>query len=319
MNNVILLTHFSIPRWPLVNKLSGIAKCLNVQMIHCATLEKLKATIESVSEGRVLLLMDEDMVEFIDWIHQRPWNFQLDLALFIQSKISRVAVELTKFSRVKYLLEFDETDSFGGRHLAVLVKKFSEQNILSLDKYLGFGAAIHSQTINSKSSRQDAVEKIYFYVANLGDDAYSHPFGEYARRISEMADELVINSIFSANPRMVGLDRSQDFTLSEAEQVELSWGFDGECFGVCVRDPFGQFNLGTIMKYISAQAEMENIVAAQSAGLGLKVILDRAHQLITNVQKKKVTEVIAIVKFENRLLDFEKTRKSFFYFTDAID
>src|SRR5690349_15251683 len=130
MNKVVFITHFSIPRWPLVNKLSGIAKCLGVEMIHCSSLEKLKSTLESISDRRALFLTDEGMIDFVGWIHKEKWSYSLDLALFVQTKISQVAVELTHFSRVKYLLEFDEMDSFGGRHLAVLIKKFTEQNIL---------------------------------------------------------------------------------------------------------------------------------------------------------------------------------------------
>jgi hypothetical protein len=317
MNDVKLLSHFSVPRWPLVNKLNGIAKCLDVKLVHAATLEKLQYNLKSLSAKRALLLTDEGMLPYIEEIHRHSWPFELDVALFIQSKMSKVALELHQLPRVKYLLEFDETDSFAGRHLAVLVKKFTEQNILNLNKYLGFGAVLHTRTIDSSQTKRHAVEQIHHFINNLGETTYPHPFGEYARRISEMVDELVINAIFGANPRMHEADRSKAFSLSESEQIELSWGYDGEYFGVGVRDPFGQFDLDTIMKYISSQAKVENILPGKSAGLGLKVIFDRAHQIITNVQKRKVTEVIAVVKFENRLLDFEKTKKSFFYFTDG--
>ncbi|MGE0763912.1 MAG: hypothetical protein AB7N80_11590 [Bdellovibrionales bacterium] len=317
MVEVTIFTHFSIARWPLVNKMSGIAKCLNVDLIHCPKIELLKQALTNVKTKKVLLLTDDGMIDYILALDKEVFDFELEIAVFIQQKLSKFAEKINQLSRVRYLLEFDEKDAFVGRHLAILVKKVKDNNILDLNKYLGFGAAIQSKTVNSKSSKQSAVEEISFFIENLGDPKHANPFKEYARRITEMVDELIINAIFGANPRMKDADRSEDFRLGKEEEVYLSWGYDGEYFGVSVRDMFGQFSVESIMQHLSMKPEFENIVQSKSAGLGQKLVVERAHQIITNVQVKKITEVIAIVKFENRLLDYERTKKSFFYFTEG--
>ena len=94
----------------------------------------------------------------------------------------------------------------------------------------------------------------------------------------------------------------------------MSWGYDGEYFGISVRDPFGKFNVETIMTYLSAQRDLDQIIMDSSAGLGIKFIFDRAHQVVANVRSEKVTEVIAMLKFSSRMLEFENQKKSFYFF-----
>ena len=94
----------------------------------------------------------------------------------------------------------------------------------------------------------------------------------------------------------------------------MSWGYDGEYFGISVRDPFGKFASETIMKYLSTQRQLNEIVASQSGGLGMKFIFERAHHVVANVKKEQVTEVIALLKFTSRMLEFEKQKKSFYFF-----
>jgi hypothetical protein len=312
MNNVTVITHFSNPNWPVVNKLAAICKCLDVTMVHCPTIEKLKSTLSKPVYGRGLFFTDEGLVDYLQELDSQPNKMPLEVAMLIMSPISMAAQKVSDLGNVKYLIGIQSVESYG-RDLSILIKKFSDGDILDLDKYLAFGCKINSRTITTSKSKRDAIMSVSSYISQLGEPGYT-PYEEYARRVAELSDELLLNAIFDANPRLKNADRSQPFQLTEQEQIHMSWGYDGEYFGVSVRDPFGKFNSETIMSYLSAPTQSGRIHESKSAGLGLKLIFEKAHQVVTNVKHEQVTEVIALVKFVNRMLEFDNQKKSFFFF-----
>lgn len=318
MNSIIVISHFSKPNWPLVNKLAGIVRCLGVEMVHCATIDKLRSTVEMYQHRRALFFTDEGLLDYVREVERSIKPKEFEVAMFIHSTISKVAEQISQSGLVRYLLGIDSIDS-SGRDLSILIKKFADRNILDLEKYLAFGCSINERSIVSPSTKREAVEAVHQYIRQLGDPSYDHPFDEYATRVTEMVDELLLNAVFDANPRMQGVDRSKPYQLKEEEKIHLAWGYDGEYFGVSVRDPFGQFSYETIMQYVASQRKRDAIAASHSAGLGLKIIFDKAHKVIANVSRGKVTEVIVLLRFETRMLEFERRKKSFYYFhTDPM-
>lgn len=313
MTDVTIYTHFSQPNWPVVNKLRAISKCLDVGLRHCSTLERLRESLEDTSAGRNLFFTDEGMIDLVQEYEKRVEADKLEIAMFITSPIGKVAQKVSNLSNVKYLIGAQPAESFG-RDLSILIKKFVDGDILDLEKYLAYGSKISERAIRSPETKRDAIDAVINYVSRLGDPGYNHPFDEYARRIAELTEELLLNAIFDANPRLRKSNRSLPFKLAPEEEVVVSWGYDGEYFGISVRDPFGKFTSETILKYLSSQRQVEDIVSADSGGLGLKFIFDRAHQVVTNVTKGQVTEVIALVRLANRMLEFESQKKSFFFF-----
>jgi len=307
-----VITHFSSPTWPLVNKLSAICKCLDVKMIHCSTTEKCRTIIADKKLGRVLFFTDEGMADLVLEMEKMRLP-QFEVAMLVLSHIPSLLEKMTALKIVKYLIGLESPEDYG-RDLSILIKKFSGGNILDLDKYLAFGSKIHSRTIKTHQDKRGAISAVSDYVANLGDPGYDHPYGEYSTRMSELVDELLLNAVFDANPRMQNVDRSKPFKLDDKELVHISWGYDGEFFGVSVRDPFGKFQSETILKYLGQRRNLEDLVADKSGGLGLKFIFEKAHQVIANVQSEQVTEVIALVKFASRLREFEEQKKSFYFF-----
>lgn len=316
MNSPLVISHFFEPNWPLVNKISAITKCLNVEMIHCSSRDKLDATTSSHTDRRILFFTDEGLIDKVSRLENSPVGERLEVAMFIHSPLLKLAEKFTSLTSVKYLIGAESTENFG-RDLSILIKKFADENILDLDKYLAFGCNVITRTVTSYDTKRSAVDAVNQYINNLGGSGYAHPFGEYARRVSEIVDELLINAIYDANPRMQGVDRSKKFQLNESEKIQVSWGYDGEYFGVSVRDPFGKFTCDTIMRYLASQKADETITLQPSAGIGLKLIFEKAHKVITNVQKESVTEVIVLVRFESRMLEFERRKKSFYYFENG--
>lgn len=312
MSNVTIITHFSQPNWPVVNKLSAICKCLEVNTLHCPNVEKLEETLKGPPKGRNLFFTDEGLIDFLNDLDQKSFK-KFDVALFIMSPILKVVEQISNLKNVKYLISVQPAESFG-RDLSILIKKFSEGDILDLEKYLAFGSKVMERTIDSSLTKKQTIEAVTNYILRLGDPGYNHPFGEYAQRIALLTDELLLNAVFDANPRLKGTDRSVPFKLKPKEKITVSFGYDGEFFGVSVRDPFGSFTSDTILKYLAASKETGKIVSADSGGLGLRFIFEKAHQVVTNVKSEKVTEVIALVKFPGRIMDFESQKKSFYFF-----
>lgn len=315
MSDVTIITHFTNPNWPFVNKLSAIARCLEVNRVHCSSLEKLTKALADHVKGRVLFFTDEGMIDFVQQVGSQRKNDNLEVAMLIDSPLSSVAKKISNLEVVKYLIGAQPVEAFG-RDLSILIKKFADGDFLDLDKYLAFGSRIHKRLVNSAESRREAIEAVGKYISALGDPGYAHPFDEYSRRICELTDELLLNAVFSANPRLRQADRSKPFQLSPEEEIRMSWGYDGEYFGISVCDPFGKFPFETIMNYVSSQRRIDQLAPNESGGIGLKFIFEKAHSVITNVKNEKVTEVIALVRFGNRILEFEKQKKSFYYFGD---
>jgi hypothetical protein len=313
MSDVTIITHFSEPNWPVVNKLSAICKCLDVGMLHCSTIDKLRQTLKNPPTHRNLFFTDEGL---IDVLQKADGDFanKFEVALFMFSPLAKVAAKVGNLSNVKYLIGTQPTEGYG-RDLSILVKKFSDGDILDLAKYLSFGCKITERRIGSSQGKKEAIEAVVSYISRLGDPGYNHPFDEYARRIATLTDELLLNAVFDANPRFgPAIDRSLPFQLKKDEEILISWGYDGEYFGISVRDPFGTFTSETVMKYLSARKKLEEVVSSQSGGLGLKFIFEKAHQIVANVRNEQVTEVIALIKLTGRIIDFERHQKSFYFF-----
>lgn len=315
MNEVTLITHFSAPNWPLVNKLRTITKCLDVPMIHCSKMEILNQTLSGPLPERCLFFTDEGLIDLVQDLSSRTMTTRLEVALWMVSPIAQVAEKIGSLKNVKYLIGMEEVEA-QGRDLSILIKKFADGNILDLDKYLAFGSKINRRVIDSNKAKRAAIEAVSIYVSRLGDPGYNHPFDDYARRVSALADELILNAIFHANPRLEGTDRALPFQLSDGEKVEMAWGYDGDYFGISVRDPFGKFNSETVMRYLSNWQTLKDIGNIKTGGLGVKLIFEKAHKVVTNVKSEKVTEVIALIKFAQRMTEFENQKKSFYFFSD---
>lgn len=315
MNIATILSHFSTPNWPLVNKLGMISTCLELNRVHCSSLEKLRAVIAGPIQPKTLLFTDEGLVDVIQELDPELKKKNLEVAMLLHSPLPAVASRIATLKSIKYLIG-GPAPVAGGRDLSILIKKFADGNILDLNKYLAFGSKIHDKIVRDGRSKSETVRAVGTYISRLGDPGYAHPYHEYSRIVCELTEELLLNAVFGANPRLHKADRSQPFHLQDGEAVHVAWGYDGEYFGISVRDPFGNFKCETVMNYLSARPKAESLSESSSAGLGLKLIFDRAHQIVTNVQREQVTEVIALVKFGARMIEFEQQSKSFYFFGD---
>lgn len=201
---------------------------------------------------------------------------------------------------------------FDARELILLLKKFESRDYPGLDKHLGFPAIFNEKVMKSPKDKKEALTNLEGFIIKIGGG--SERFHQYAQRVCELADELLLNAVFDANPRLKEIPRHESFELTENEAVKIKWGFDGEVFGVSVSDPFGTLSKNTVMQYLDDNQKTESMGKRASGGLGIKLIFDRLHHFIVNVNPGKMTEVVCLMRFEKRFKDFDSRLRSFHYF-----
>lgn len=201
---------------------------------------------------------------------------------------------------------------FNLQELVFLIQKHQSREFSGIEKHLCFPSIVNKAVIQSSDDKKRSIAMLEDFVLSQGE--HSERFQEYAHRLSELADELLLNAIFSANKRFSLEDRALPFTLENNEKVEMKWGFDGEVFGISVTDPFGTLSKESVLEYINSQKMPHSICTHSSAGLGIKIIFERLHHFIVTVDPHKSTEIICLLRFEKKQRDFDNKVKSFHYF-----
>src|SRR5688500_12576575 len=102
MNDTLILTHFSEPNWPVVNKLSGIAKCLNVELIHCPSKEALIEEFSSSSKRRRLFFTDEAQYDLVNHLDSKKPGASFEVAVFLRSPLVTATEKFSEKKIVKY-------------------------------------------------------------------------------------------------------------------------------------------------------------------------------------------------------------------------
>jgi hypothetical protein len=137
---------------------------------------------------------------------------------------------------------------------------------------------------------------------------------EYARKTVELVDELVLNAVFNANPRLRTARRGQPFVLPPEEGVLVRWRRTEGSFAVSVRDPFGSLRYPTLLSHLDASLPREELSARQSAGLGLRMAFDRSHAFVVDVSNGSSTEIIAFLRLERSFREFDRRLRSLHFF-----
>ena len=97
------------------------------------------------------------------------------------------------------------------------VEKILRRDLFGLEKYMsGFGVALHSCTVHRADQRDELVEVICNYLAEIGCNR------RVATQLATLADELVTNAIYNA-PRD-GSGRPLYAGTSRREKVQLKPG-----------------------------------------------------------------------------------------------
>jgi hypothetical protein len=242
-------------------------------------------------------------------------NPKISVVLFIEESLKKRAREVMDVVSTQTFIT-QQNVTLGERDISSILQQIRRPHAGGLAPYLDSSSQIGSAVVNNPDSKQMAIAQVETFVEALGGETGGSRYKEYSRRISELVDELVLNAVFDANPRMRTADRSSEFSLSPDENVEIQWGFDGELFGVMVRDHFGLLLKETILRYIDETNPGDlPVIERKSGGLGFKMVLERLHQLVVRVNPCELTEIMCLMRFEKRFRDFDARLKSFHFYT----
>jgi light-regulated signal transduction histidine kinase (bacteriophytochrome) len=141
---------------------------------------------------------------------------------------------------------------------------------------------------------------------------------EYSRRLTECCDELVLNSIFNANPRLRLMDRRLPYVLNREESVRVSWSWHDLTFALKVQDSFGTLQRSDFFGHLLETKRKQRMSDSHSAGLGLRLVQERVHHLHAHVVPGVRTEVAFWVTFSQNWCDLEKRSRSLhFHISEA--
>ena len=196
-----------------------------------------------------------------------------------------------------------------------MLKKINKNSVLQLDEFLSFPNISDHKEIHSTEDKRIVLTQLEDFVYKIcGKTERAH---HYSQMVCELADELILNGIFNANPRLKNAKRSEPFQLNKKEFLDIQWIFDGEMFGLSIKDPFGKLSKKDILAYLDSKQKNDPLAKRISGGLGIKMIFERLHHYIVNVNPDKFTEVICLLHFDKKFKDFNNRLRSFHYISNS--
>jgi hypothetical protein len=207
-------------------------------------------------------------------------------------------------------------------HLQLMntIRKIREKKYFGVDKCVSFGAYVHRYVLSHSDQRQWFRNALFEFIKGLSQ-VLGRPMDAYAQFGIEVQEELLMNAIWDANPKLQNVDRRVPIALLPQEAVQIEWSFDGTFLAIGVRDSFGSFSRITIYKYLKFlfASDRKSMIRLQQeaagAGLGLFMVLERLSSLIVTVSPQKSTEVIAILNLTTAPKSFSQKQRSFQFFS----
>jgi hypothetical protein len=141
------------------------------------------------------------------------------------------------------------------------------------------------------------------------DLAHVDAIGDLPAIADTVASELIMNAVFNAphdehdRPKYRDVARHANFSLSEGEEVTVSYGFDDGAFALSVHDNFGMLTretlLANLLRATRGGASQINLRSA-GAGVGFYMVLGSSNLLDVHVVRRRSTRTIAVIGLTRR-------------------
>jgi hypothetical protein len=173
----------------------------------------------------------------------------------------------------------------------------------------------HRATLSRGSDKLNIIQSLENQI-NHNAFASQHPSHRMlALRASEVLDELLMNAVFHAIPRFAEERAHLHFDLEPTECIEVAWAFGENSLALSVSDPFGSLDKQALWRHVSNAKPTQPISLRKSAGLGLRMIFQRAEQMIVTVAPGIRTEVTCFFPFEEKVRAHKDRGRSLLYLT----
>jgi len=236
-----------------------------------------------------------------------------------------------------------EDRTFTVKNVATTVSKLISKDLFGLEKYMIWGVEVQSRLVRNSKDRSSLIDEMQNHFQGLGIR------GGISDRAATVAEELLMNAIYDApvsgdgRPLYNHLPRTQEVQLQKGQEGELRYACDGMLAAVSVSDPFGGFQMRTLLDYLERNympgADMSmpastdeagagagvNVSVSSSdshqmsgkggAGRGLHQIIENSDMVVFNVHRNLRTEVIALFNLDARAV-VEGAKPSFHFFLE---
>jgi len=250
--------------------------------------------------------------------HENIGSLHIENLLIINEDTKENIVGCRDLNAFNHVLSCNQ-DHVPHLQLMSTIRKIREQKFFGVDKCVSYGAYVHRYVLSHSDQRIWFRNSLFEFVSGLSN-ILGRPTNTYAQFAVEVQEELLMNAIWDANPKLKDVDRREPVALLPQETVQVEWSFDGTHLAIGVRDPFGSFEKQTIQKYLKFLFITDKKLMirlqqeAAGAGLGLFMILERLSSLIVTVSPSKTTEMIAILNLTTNPKAFSKKQRSFQFF-----
>ncbi|WGL59898.1 hypothetical protein QEJ31_15305 [Pigmentibacter sp. JX0631] len=179
----------------------------------------------------------------------------------------------------------------------------------------------YEQSIEHSSERviiQSKVADFFSQLIQQKKDKLVAGSASYAKILSDIVDEFLMNAIWDACPARSNIDRTQTVALEENERIELKCLFSDTTLVLSVEDKFGTFKGEGIAKYIRFGVGYKETEPIQEgypgAGLGIFMILQKIGILIFEVDKGKLTRATVVARGDQSIRDVQRKPKTVLFF-----
>lgn len=226
---------------------------------------------------------------------------------------------LKKYSdQIKTLVARRPDDrTFTAKNVSTTLNKLVSKDLFGIEKYLMLGIDVKVKAITCSDDRSTLAEEMETYFSGLGVRS------TMLDRVRIVAEELMMNAIYDApldgfgKPIFNHLPRTETVDLERDQWGEFRFACDGTLAAISVADPFGGFQLQTLIDYLernyNSNGESVQIAGKGGAGRGLHQIVESSDLVVFNVVDGVRTEVIAFFDLDPRAKDEAKTPAFHFF------
>lgn len=243
-------------------------------------------------------------------------------AKFVFMASSNVPAELPSLKKygediANIVSRHPEDRTFTVKNIATTVSKLASADLFGLEKYLNWGVEVQTRPVRSSTERKTLVDEMQEHFAQLGIRS------SISDRAAVVAEELLMNAIYDApvgpdgRARYNQRSRKETVELGQQEQAEFRYACDGMLAAISVSDPFGGFQMKTLLNYLERNYAPTQIEVQEEgkggAGRGLHQIIENSDLVVFNVRRGLRTEVIALFNIDAKSV-IEGAKPSFHFF-----
>jgi hypothetical protein len=153
-------------------------------------------------------------------------------------------------------------------------------------------------------------------------DSTSQGTSQYAKAISDMLDEMLMNAIWDANPLITDSDRRSKVDLDPSRTVTVRCSCDGSNLCITVEDKQGTFPFsaldGPLAFALGLKPDIQVRNGPGGAGLGLFMVMQKTSILTFEVKPGQFTRVSALLRLDESVREMQGKPKSILVFDQGM-